>query len=1037
MKRFFFYSQIKYKKYATLYGLAWAILFSLPTGEVFGASGSNGAFSCIVQSLQRLLGGSKPNSMNHLEELLDAFSHGLLPDLSDASQRNAFEFYRRMRFGDPNTELNSNTVEVINEVLKKYPKIEKEPFRNYSIKVMERIYPTTQELSHFLDVQLTSAGQVRSNLFQIDANSGYWKKVFQYDESDLLSQLKEIEKFSNDRSLAEKGSYRLKSRELKVRMKNRWMAFLDSKIAPELRSHVSNPQYTAKDRSILLFRLLLEERNRMVGIASKKAENSLDLRPISQAMIDLVHTIGYHDSLTLNALKGKNGMERLIAYRKILADRDRFALELGFKGKFDEMMEKLAQPVGVYVPNGVPIVKGMNETLRRLEQGVVAGVQVDQSDERVLSKYIVRHLSLIESPFRSCLGGSDCSSRSYLSRALDPNYHYFTLTDPSGTSSGQVTVVLGTGSRKGESIRVGFLDKIQNIPNSDLPRMLEAIRRSLGEKGYLLIIPDDVGDHIGISNEEMTRLFVSKKIVRDLDHPVLNFKPHPHQYQFPADLSRAELRLPSHAYAPLEAESHVEIASGELTLPWKVDRSSKGIDLNQLLARSVNLKNSDFIEDRLRYISSMKLAKSAGLKIDPDFEEILNRWIEDEQQSFTLRKKIFIDQWLNGQKTLLTLMNSFSFSDQLKLIQSLLASPRYREKIQNDQSSLPRLLVNLRSKQKIKDLLLDSYLNKQGEGKAILSKLLESKDLPELLMVDLIQEVKSAFTSISPEKVERISESLKDTENERFLISELVAMSLSSVENEIQLGRMLTAYLSSVHGRVRNFGYQMVMKGLSSELEHFKLIRAFGEIAELQYQGKKPRAFDEAASSWIQSPEVSSELKAHFLLSQFGIRSSESESAYEKYQRMIPKKQKDEVFRQMDHVTPLRLFEKLAESQPNAIEWFRNADFEDFDFKTIRISDPVEIQSSPVTQLQWLLVMGENSVAVRALAPFEFQQPVKSASAKEISEFLERINAMDSNYQYRLPTQSELEYAQQLMNSKSKTSDPSLGFRLVRVLKRS
>jgi hypothetical protein len=76
----------------------------------------------------------------------------------------------------------------------------------------------------------------------------------------------------------------------------------------------------------------------------------------------LIHTIGYHDPVIAKAFKSSNGLERLNAYRKILEERDRFAMELGFNGHFEQVIKDVGQPVGVTVPNGVPSVNGTTET---------------------------------------------------------------------------------------------------------------------------------------------------------------------------------------------------------------------------------------------------------------------------------------------------------------------------------------------------------------------------------------------------------------------------------------------------------------------------------------------------------------------------------------------------------------------------------------------------------------------------------------------------------------------------------------------------
>jgi eukaryotic-like serine/threonine-protein kinase len=72
----------------------------------------------------------------------------------------------------------------------------------------------------------------------------------------------------------------------------------------------------------------------------------------------------------------------------------------------------------------------------------------------------------------------------------------------------------------------------------------------------------------------------------------------------------------------------------------------------------------------------------------------------------------------------------------------------------------------------------------------------------------------------------------------------------------------------------------------------------------------------------------------------------------------------------------------------------------------VQISRPFEIGKYPVTQAQWLAVMGHNPSYFKGA-----NHPVEQVSWRDVQAFLQRVNAAEDGYLYRLPTEAEWEYA--------------------------
>ena len=529
-----------------------------------------------------------------------------------------------------------------------------------------------------------------------------------------------------------------------------------------MREFLANKEEPIRERAKKLYEFMVEERKRL---QSQEEDLQRDnTRPLSQGLVDLIHGMGYHDLSLQKGLKSKDGKERLSAFLKILSERDSFAMELGFEDHFAQVLKEFEIPF----PTGVEEVS-LVDTLQHLEDQMIQEAQSmdDVNSDNLISdnttfQRTIRHLSLMESPFRSCLGGSDCASRTYLTKALDPNYHYFTLTDETGYSSGHITIVLGTANKGSQEVQVAFVDKVQNIDNKDIAILIEGVRRSVEEKGYLLALPKDLGGHNGISNEKVTRDFIQKNIATDMvaKGNLTDFTPHPHSYSFDSGYSRSDDNLLLRSVLPLSSIGGTDIYQGELILPWRV----ADFDLEGLIEGSIHLKRGS-VEDQIRYIQTMGVLKKAGLELDSLFDETLTNWLEDSMQDLRLRKQALMFKWKEDDQSLPKLLHHFDSTQQVVILQNLLDTPRYRRFIFKNKKELIQLAFLMRENQKLRKALLKEYLPEdtslpeQNLFRTIVSAVLDAKGISEEVALEAIEGFEKNL--LGPFNITRLSAVMK------------------------------------------------------------------------------------------------------------------------------------------------------------------------------------------------------------------------------------------------------------------------------------
>ncbi|MFN3453747.1 MAG: ankyrin repeat domain-containing protein, partial [Pseudobdellovibrio sp.] len=542
-------------------------------------------------------------------------------------QSDVFEVYLKMYFGDPDVPLSNYNLKSVTDILAKHPELKKIPFPEYTIRHIEKIYSIPENLSKFINSQIITSAQVRNNIFQIEANLGYWKKILDYKDPEMPAALVNMQKsLHKNSSQIEKQTYRDAKSKYEQQLKNRFEKYLNKMINTsnrEILAELKNEHTHFKAKAKALFMSLQYIESWM----QKKGKNTKEIR---QAMVDLVNTIGFTNPAIQVLLKSPNALEKIEGFRKILDERNQFASELGYKQQFNELMLSLK----IEFPTGFSKNENPESLLRNLENEVLKSNFTIKENGSLR----VRSLSIQEAPFRSCLG-KDCSTRNYFSTALDPNFIYFTMTDKNFKSSGHITVVLGTAkdSTTNEVRQIAFVDKIQNIPNQKMQSFLNAVSNSLKEKGYDLAFPVKLGDENGITNEKATREFIQRDILLHLESEVSNFSPHEHQYNFEKGYSRAYDKLNLKLYSPIELHSQIEIARGKERSSHFID---KNIDQQKLILEFLQLKDSKNPEDILKYISSPDFVKDLdrlGLYKVSDYSKELSR-IQNSHFDFKIQK---------------------------------------------------------------------------------------------------------------------------------------------------------------------------------------------------------------------------------------------------------------------------------------------------------------------------------------------------------------------------------------------------------------
>ena len=543
------------------------------------------------------------STISNLYELATAVTKNA--QFSDSkAHRQLFNTYQIQFLGEKNNS-DERSLEDIMDIVKRYPELSKPIFREQNLTLEQKTYEPPQSLRNVVQRLKNSANQFQAQIFQPEANIGFWQRLLMPLKKEELNGLSQQEK-------------KTKQQQHKAQFRK----YFDQVFTPEDQEVLKDDSMTNIEKTIAVYRILERIRTQMI-------EEGKEVQALSQAMVDLVHTSGFRNPHYTTLLKSQNALDQVTGLEQILNERDIVAMRLNFSNHFSELINSFE----VDHPIGSAKKENLSQVLSDIQKEIQNNPYII-SGKQVLR---VRALSFQESPFRGCLGG-DCSTEEYFDLALDPNFIYFTLTNKEMQSSGHITVVLGTALSKKEKrhIKTAFVDKIQNIPQMMILPMLSAVRLSLEEKGYRLGLPVDVGDHNGLSNMETIRDYINSEVNPLFTHQLEDFKPHKNKYNFYQGHSRAYSNPKLLEFERQEGDFTIE--AGETHKQSKIPEELK---VENLFQEILSWKDSEKEEDQIQFIDHLKsLPKLEELGLSEDFaENYLKSKIKDRQMPFKLRKK--------------------------------------------------------------------------------------------------------------------------------------------------------------------------------------------------------------------------------------------------------------------------------------------------------------------------------------------------------------------------------------------------------------
>ncbi len=458
----------------------------------------------------------------------------------------------------------------------------------------------SNDLINFVTSFRKTSGQIRNNLFQVEANYGFWTKLLDFPPIPIDPTL-------------DKKTQQLR----KEKHKALFIDYLNTTpLNKDTREFIKDTSHSYQIRTITLYKALDKLKQLLPAVAYR----------VSQIMVELIHTSGFGNKDLTDLLKNQNAIENITTVKNILNERDLMAQKLEFNN-FTELKNSL---------NGK--IPDMQKALQKISDNIFESPDFYSSVKKE-QPLRLRTLTIQESPFRSCLSG-DCSSMTYFARSLDPNYLYWTLTDSDHKSYGHVTIILGTTKTNNKLYRTqtAFVDKIQNILPHQIEAVLQGIYLSLKEKGYTLGLPVDLGFQNDLTNDDNMRYYIKDNLLPKLKNKLNKFEPHKNNFSSYDGFSRADNQLDLLEWSSITLEN-VKISAGEFPT---FEEANKKLNAKSFINYILSLKNSTKKEDQIKFFKLISLQdiKYVSDNLKPLLDHI-HSVLRNPEIAFSVRKQAF------------------------------------------------------------------------------------------------------------------------------------------------------------------------------------------------------------------------------------------------------------------------------------------------------------------------------------------------------------------------------------------------------------